>query len=293
LSCYLSTSCFGNTLVSDAIRNCHNLGTKNIELSAPHKFQNINNLEKELYKYNDNGFFFTLHNYFPTPEKSFVLNLATNDELSMESNLNLIENVKRLCLASKSPLYGIHAGYLRQAKPSNDGMFIFEKESISYSKALNLSVAFVNKIAPSFEELGLKLLIENLFPSPKIKHSLFCSFEEISEYMSQIPKSVGILLDLAHMKISSNIYGFNKDLFLESFMMNFADRLYEVHISDNDGIKDQHLGIKENSWVINAIKLIKQDNSLIDLERIFCLECHNASTDQITKSLNLINQIIA
>ena len=117
--------------------------------------------------------------------------------------------------------------------------------------------------------------------------------EEINEYMSQVPKSVGVLLDLAHMKISSNIYGFNKDRFLENFMIDYADRLYEVHISDNDGIKDQHLGIKEGSWVINAIKHIKQDKSLIDLERNFCLECHNASTDEITKSLNLINQTIA
>ena len=245
MSCYLSSSCFGNTYVKDAIRDCFKFGANKIELSAPHKFQNIDNLEKEISDLSKDGFSFTVHNYFPAPKNPFVLNLAANNEINIRSNESLIENAKRLCVASRSPLYGVHAGYLRQAKPGNNGMFRFEKESISYSEALNLSVNFVNNISSDFEELGIKLLIENLFPSSKVKHSLFCSYEEINEYMSQIPKSVGILLDLAHLKISSNIYDFNKHHFLENLMANYSDRLYEVHISDNNGINDEHFGIKK------------------------------------------------
>ena len=75
-------------------------------------------------------------------------------------------------------------------------------------------------------------------------------------------------------------------------MANYSDRLYEVHISDNNGINDEHFGIKEDSWIVEAIKFAKQDKSKLDTKRIFCLECHNASYDDTAKSLNLVNQII-
>ena len=56
-----------------------------------------------------------------------------------------------------------------------------------------------------FMEKGVTLLIENLFPGRSRKTSLNCSLVEIREFMSNVPESVGLLLDLGHLNISSTI----------------------------------------------------------------------------------------
>ena len=55
MSCYLSSSCFKNSSVEQAIENCILLNVKHIEMSAPHKYQNTNELSKIFKKYLEKG----------------------------------------------------------------------------------------------------------------------------------------------------------------------------------------------------------------------------------------------
>ena len=59
--------------------------------------------------------------------------------------------------------------------------------------------------------------------------------------MDLIPDNVGLLLDLGHLNISSNFFKFSKQSFLDKYISNYKDRLLEIHISENNGIKDEHL----------------------------------------------------
>ena len=58
------------------------------------------------------------------------------------------------------------------------------------------------------------------------------------------------------MNISSNIMSFDRNKFLEKYLSNFGDRLHEVHISENAGLKDEHRALEKDSWQYGAIKEI-------------------------------------
>lgn len=255
MSFYLSTSCFGNTFLENAILDCLNVSCSSIEISAPHFFQPYEIYEKILSHYKDKGCNFTVHNYFPTPSEPFVLNIASRDENQIKNASNLISKALELCTFLGSPFYGVHAGYLSEGVDLKEGSFRFSKITPdSYSLALNSAIEFINNIFPRFQKAGVKLLIENLFPSQHENHSLFCSMEQIKELADQIPNEVGLILDLGHINVSSNLMGFDRSKAIDDYMNNFNDRLFEVHISENNGFKDDHFALKENSWQLDTLK---------------------------------------
>ena len=292
MACYLSTSCYGRMQVTDAVAHCRELSPYHIEISAPHNYQPLDELEIILREFKDEGINLTLHNYFPPPKKSFVLNMSATDKDVIQLTMDLVKGALRLSLASGSPLYGIHAGYLAGAQAGDDGMFIWnEKSRNSYEVALSQSTKFVSEYCKYYEEKGVKFLIENLFPSPKKQFSLFCTLAGIKEFMSLVPKSVGLLLDLGHLNISSNILKFNRQKFLDEFLDEFGSRLYEIHISENNGLKDEHLPIKEGSWQLDALKQIESIPLNDGIDRIYCLESRKAEEEELKNSLDLINTI--
>ena len=279
--------------MTEAIKYCHQISPYRVEISAPHHFQALEELKKVLNNFRNSGFSLTLHNYFPAPIEPFVLNMAASDELGEKNARNLVNNALELCTAIGSPLYGIHAGYLSNPKQGENEMFTFDDQISSYSEALKRSVKFVNKIAPNFEKAGVRLLIENLFPSINNRHSLFCTIDEIREFSLQIPKSVGLLLDLGHLNVSSNILGFERHTAIENFLEEFSDRLFEVHLSENKGLKDEHLAIKKGSWQLEALKGIQQQKLPFGETRVYCVEARNASIKELHASIDLVNEIIS
>ena len=291
MTCYLSTSCFGGTPISKAISLCVETGVSNIELSAPHKSQPVAEIERILVEQRSIGLNFTTHNYFPAPVSPFVLNLATSEQSNKIAGLELVRNAIRLNKAAKSPVYGIHAGYLAAAHPGRDGSFVFrdDREKDSYKNCLKRATSFVREIAPEFREAGVKLLIENLFPTPVKQHSLFCTFDEIREYLSHVDEDVGLLLDLGHLNVSSNILGFDRNKFLDQYLSAFGEMVYEVHISENNGIKDEHRPIKTGSWQLDVLKEISSVQTNNGEKKIICLEARRATETELKQSLELIN----
>ena len=290
MGCYLSTSCFGRSYVADAIRRCHEIAPFRVEISAPHHHQPLDELETLLAGFRDEGYALTLHNYFPAPASSFVLNMAAADELGQSGSTKLVEEALRLAVAAGSPLYGIHAGYLARADARADGHFQFDDEMYSYSEALDRAVAFINRIAPAYEAQGVRFLIENLFPSPKKRHSLFCTLDEIKDYMAQVPDSIGLLLDLGHLNVSSTIMDFDRDVFIDGYLDAFAGRLMEVHISENGGLKDEHLAVKPGSWQLEVLPRIKDACAAAP---VYCVEARNADADELRQSIALVDEIVA
>lgn len=288
--CYLSTSLCRNQSIEEAIIKCGDLSNKHVELSAPHPFQTTNEISILFKKYKVIGYNFTLHNYFPPPQKSFVLNIASNQKDTINECRNIVNSALTLSLAAESPLYGVHAGYLSKATAKKDGMFKFEGEHYSYSDALKRSAEFINSVVNSFIEQKKKFLVENLFPSVARNSSLFCDLNQINDLMSQVPKEVGLLLDLGHLNISSKIMNFDREKFLDNFLEKYGDRLHEVHISENDGLKDEHRALEENSWQYDAIKKIHE---IKNSERVYCLESRNAEKQQLVSNLDQINNIIS
>jgi len=289
---YLSTSCFKKKPIDDAIRACGDISNKAVELSAPHPFQSLDEIEQILIKYKEAGYSMTLHNYFPPPEKSFVLNMAAKDVESCSSSKDLIYNALGLCKAAGSKVYGIHAGYLASATAGEDGVFKFADQEERYDDSLERATTFVNQVNPAFEEKGVTLLIENLFPARNKKTSLFSTIQEIRDFMKLVPETVGLLLDLGHLNVSSTINKFDRNLFLEEYLDEFGENVMEVHISENNGWKDEHLPLKQNSWQLDALSLIKKITTKNNFKRIYCLETRNATQEELSKSLNSVKAVL-
>lgn len=288
--CALSSSCFANNYVSESIEACNIFSPNYVEISAPHLYEELSIIEKKLTNFVDNGFTLFIHNYFPVLKDDFVLNIASNNEKIIKNSKELILKALYICEKIKSPIYGIHAGYLNDVAEVKNNKFIFSKETVNYSSSLDRAVNFINEINFHFENKKVHLILENLFPNEKTNYSLFCSLSQIEELMVQVPKTVGILLDLGHLNISSNLLSFDKNIFLDKFLTKFGYLLREVHISENNGFKDQHFSLNENSWQLNALKKIKEVD--VPFERIYCLEARNASKLEIIKGLHLIENVL-
>lgn len=114
-------------------------------------------------------------------------------------------------------------------------------------------------IVSKAEKLGLKLCLENMPPR-------FMTFFEPGEFekIFKIFPGLHMTLDIGHANIDCN-----KEHRALNFIQKFKDRLSHIHISDNNGKKDEHLPIGQGNInfreIADAIK--KQGyNDTITLE---------------------------
>ena len=88
-------------------------------------------------------------------------------------------------------------------------------------------------------ELGrkynVKIAIENI---PEIFPSLLKSVNDFSRFYDELDEDVGMVLDVGH----ANVNGQTKE-----FMDKFRDEIIHMHVSDNDGKQDSHLGIAKGT----------------------------------------------
>ena len=101
--------------VTDIIRICHDLGLDNLELGSNHCY------EKDI---KNNTIFNTgkylVHNYFPPPEESFVLNIASFNEKIRKRSLEQAVSAMEFCSDIGANLYTFHPGFLSDPRgPSN------------------------------------------------------------------------------------------------------------------------------------------------------------------------------
>jgi len=289
VECYLSTSCFNGLSIVDAVKKCGELGVFNVELSAFHPHESLSYLGEQLSNFKLHGFNFALHNYFPPPQENFVLNIASNDDEIQKLNWRLVKNAFSLATEIDARLYGIHAGYLADGFALDNGMFQFSGAQCDYKHSLENAASFVRKAANLFDQEGVAFLLENLFPSEHGQYSLFCTFQEIKDFMGIVPESVGLLLDLGHLNISSCVLEFSKYEFLDKILSEYGDRIFEIHFSENNGKIDEHLPLTKDSWQLDALNKI-QTVRTSNCKRIYCLESRNSSLQDLRISLNILNE---
>lgn len=80
-------------------------------------------------------------------------------------------------------------------------------------------------------EYGMKIAIENV---PEPYPGLMKNVKEFEEFYANIDEDIGLVVDVGHANINGQS---------ESFFKTFKDKIVHVHLSDNDGKSDQHLGI--------------------------------------------------
>ena len=229
-----------------------NSGIKNIELSAGlYDGDQLQKLKSQKKKIN-----FQLHNYFPPPPKPFVLNLASQDNEIIKKSMDHLEKALHYSAELECSNYSFHAGFLFDPCITSLGKKIRKIKLFDRIEAKKNFIDRVNKISDIALKLGINLQIENNVISLKNYQEfqsnpfLMVTIDECKEIMLQTPSNVSLLVDVAHLKVSSNTLKFSTN--------NFFNECYEwitsYHLSDNNGKEDTNSEISDQSWFWGFIK---------------------------------------
>ena len=165
------------------------------------------------------------------------------------------------------------------------GRKIKRKELNSRDSCINIFIKRVKAISKIAKKNGIKLMIENNVVTQNNLREfgenpfLMTSPEECKQIIDLLPNNVGLLLDVAHLKVSAKTLNFNP-------IRMFAEcnyRTFGYHLSDNDGKKDSNKPFNKNSWFWKYIDKKKKYVSI---------EVYNAKFSELLRLLNLTNDMI-
>ena len=282
---YVSTTCLVNGRnVFDVLETYAEAGLKNIELGSTH--DHINQLSPAEFKRYDLNFI--AHHYFPPPEESFIVNLASQDPVILKRSKDQIKRSIRFCHALGIKLFTFHAGF--RADPDEKLRFPRGQPVTPYETAFNTFIESVREIEHYAQGRGIRIAIENNVLSDynvvdgQNPFLLLCEVEEFEKLWERIPSTnVGVSLDLGHLKVTSHWLGFDR----YEFINKVKDKIFVIHIHENDGLVDQHRELDEESWCLKVTK----ERSLTHLPIV--LEATNLDISQILRNVGLIRRLYA
>jgi sugar phosphate isomerase/epimerase len=121
---------------------------------------------------------------------------------------------------------------------------------------------------------GVAIAIEN---TPEPFPSLMKSADDFRRFYGDLEDDIGMVLDVAHANLNRQI---------QDFLKQFSKKIVHIHVSDNDGASDLHLGIGYGSidWE-NVAKLVKKAEygNLIMIE----------STEHVEESIQFLRRLFA
>lgn len=270
---FLSSSCIKSNSIIESVQQLGTI-TENIELSGGTKYDEF--LYKKIFEFKDN-FNFLIHSYFPPPIDDFVLNFADTSSKTRSFISGSMRYVDMLDI----PYYSIHAGFKKKFNIQNeiliDGCGSFKIEDIYEN---------VDWFNDSFDK---KLALENLFPNGQNETCFASSLDDIIDILD-MNKSIYLLLDFGHLKVSSRYYGFNYLEAINTLFSEYGNRILEIHISENSGIKDDHNIVYSDSIQYMILDKFKE---IINTNKInIVIEARDYTLKQLQECNNLIKKII-
>lgn len=233
-----------------------------------------------------------IHNYFPAPEESFVLNFASEAPAIRERSFSLAEKAISLCARFGAPYYSFHPGYLDDGYERADGHFAFSSRGFApYQKALARFRESVLQLLEMGKAKGVAIAVENLFPAPgNVQTSLNCSMGQVDELLSALPDEVGLLVDLGHLNVTAHYLKVDKSRFVDFLLSRFASRIYEVHVSGNCGAADEHLPIFFGDWQLTVLKAFTRCPGFSGKGVNITLEARRLDPDTLYKTRALVER---
>ena len=257
MNIYISTGGYKDKKGTEVFDKFKSEGIENIEFSGGIY---IKNFEKHFYKNIKNYKNRTqLHNYFPPPSKSFVFNLSSQDKVISKASIDL---VKKNIIRSKkigTQFYSFHAGFRIDPKPKELGKKFKIIKILSKQKAEDIFLKRLVKLNKLAKKNNVKLLIENNVINKKNLRTfktnplLLTSPSEILSFFKKLRShklDIGLLLDVAHLKVSSKTLGFN----LQKAHKDLNQIITAYHLSDNNGLVDSNKKFTNRSWFWKNLK---------------------------------------
>lgn len=211
------------------------------------------------------------HNYFPAPQIPFVLNLASTDDNIRETSIQHCINGLQLTKKANAPFFAAHAGFCIDPNPNdlgkkldcNIGIINKEYHWKLFIKSVNTILSIAEKLDTNFyieNNVIAKFNIDSMGQNPL----LGCDDLELTRLVQEINHNrFGILLDTAHLKVSSNTLGFNMD----KAVKNLKNVIKAVHHSDNDGNIDSNDPITNDYWFLKHFPQFRNLVHVIEVKR--------------------------
>ncbi len=248
MSIYVSTSCLSNKYDFSQLLDIYTkLGIKNVELGV-YMASNINLDIFKKYSFN-----YMVHHYFPPPKNPFIINLASQNKQILERSIEQIKKSIDFCTDFNITFFSFHAGF--RVDPDINLRFSFDNIS-EYESSFNIFKESIEKIVDYAERMDVKIAIENNVLSEynlidgKNKLLLMCELWEFERIFNKITsKNLGVLLDIGHLKVTSNLLRFDAD----EFIYKLKDKIFAVHVSENNGRVDEHRCFRKGDWSLAIV----------------------------------------
>jgi sugar phosphate isomerase/epimerase len=139
-------------------------------------------------------------------------------------------------------------------------------------KDWQLNLQSVHALLAVARREDVEIAIEN---TPEPFPSLMKSVADFHRFYEELDDDIGMVLDVAHANLNNQI---------PDFIKQFSKKIVHIHVSDNNGEGDTHLGIGHGNidWK-NVAKLVKA----ADYGNIIMIE----STEHIEESLQLLRKL--
>ncbi len=273
---FLSSGGFGNQTAVEAAALLHSQGVEAIELSggaySASSRQDLIDMSKNIS--------FQVHNYFPPPQVPFVFNLASLDPKVAEQSFQHVVAAMNLSAELGRPIYSFHAGFLLDPHVKELGKRIESRKLFDRSDAMSAFIERLNRLSKIASQMNVQLLVENNvlsknnFQNFRENPFLMADAGECAYVMERTPDNINLLVDVAHLKVSSNSLGFDP----KDFLRNCDQWIKAYHLSDNDGTRDSNECFSEAAWFWPLLK-----NNL----DYYSLEIYGASVETLLDQIRL------
>ena len=277
---YISTGLSKKIETTKLIKKLSSYKINNLELSGGLYEKNIIN---KLYKISNVNLLF--HNYFPVPKKSFIINLASKNKIIYKKSFDHLKKAILYTSKLKLKYFSFHAGFLIDPNLNDFGKTLSKQIINDRNEILHLFIKRLNKLSDYAKKKKVILLIENNIITKKNLNRfsknpfLMTTLYETKKIMMNTNSNVKLLIDVAHLKVSSKTLKFDPIKYL-SKLENWIEA---YHLSDNNGQIDSNKNLTSKSWFWKHLKA--------DVE--YCtLELKDLSLYNIKSQLKLCKNIL-
>ena len=274
-----------NSTVEKAVADSLGSDVYNIELSsgARHESEDIIeyvNMQKKL------DMRFVVHNYFPVPSTPFVLNLASNNPELRSRSIAHCQTAIDITAAIDAPFYSLHSGFCIDPSPDSLGTKLTGK-SQARNTGLRIFIESLEQVAEYAAKKGVSILIENnVVTRANLKNGkndllLGVTADELNYIFESVDAdNLGLLLDVAHLKVSANTLGFSA----EETVAKLASKIFCCHLSDNNGLVDSNQKVDSDSWFWDPLA------KYLSHAPVWVLEVYNIDMASIVSQVKLIRE---
>jgi len=266
----------------EALNFCNKEKIQSVEIGSNHCYE-------ENYNYISNfSFQYLIHNYFPIPNESFVLNIASFDENIREKSIHHIKTAIDFCKKIDGKLYTFHPGFLTDPlgtnKSSKNYDFQWDEKQLQGTNniiATDLMYKSLDEIVAYAFSKKIKIAIETEGSINKKDHLLMQQPKEYEVFIEKYSNSdIGINLNIGHLNLAANAFDFNRFEFV-NLIQNY---IVAMELSHNDGLEDQHLPLQLDGWYWDIIV----DTRFKGAYKI--LEFRNTQISDIVENIKLIQE---